>query len=66
MRGKFQSLKEIYKTDGEVYCFVSVEKGLLTIKLNDGPGKGYSVVLDAKIVPQLRQALTEAEFFKYV
>ena len=57
-------MKELYKPTGEVYCFVSVSNGLLKIKLNDGPGKGYSVVLDAKIVPQFRQALTEAEFFK--
>jgi hypothetical protein len=57
-------LKEIYKPNGEVYCFVSVEQGLLKIKLNDGPGKGYSVHLSEKIIPQLKQALTEAEFFK--
>lgn len=59
-------MKEIVKPTGEVYCWVGVEEGLLKFKLNQGTGKGLTVNLDAKIVPQLRQILTEAEFLKYV
>ena len=59
-------MREIYKPDGEIYCFVSVNNGLLKIKLNQGTGKGYEVRLDEKIIPQLKQVLTEAEFFKNV
>jgi hypothetical protein len=59
-------LKEITKPNGEVYCFVSVDSGLLKIKLNQGTGKGCTIQLDEKIIPQLQQILTEAEFLKTV
>lgn len=32
--------------------------------MNRGTGKGMEIQLDAKAIPQLRQILTEAEFFK--
>ena len=59
-------MREILKPDGEVYAWVSVEDGLLKLKMNQGTAKGLTVQLDAKIVPQLRQILTEAEILNYV
>ena len=59
-------MREIKKPNGEVYCYVSVDHDLLKIKLNQGTGAGMIVQLDAKIVPQLRQILAEAEFLKYI
>jgi hypothetical protein len=59
-------LKEIVKPNGDVYCYVSVSDGLLKIKMNQGTHTGYTVELDAKIIPQLRQILSEADFFKVV
>jgi hypothetical protein len=57
-------MKEIVKPNGEVYCYVSVEDGILKIKLNNGSAAGMEVRLDAKIIPQLRSILAEADFFK--
>lgn len=59
-------MKEIFKPDGEIYCWVGVDRGLLKIKMNQGTAKGCTVQLDEKIIPQLRQILTEAEFLKIV
>lgn len=59
-------MREITKPNGEVYCWVGVDGGLLKIKMNQGTGKGMTVQLDEKVIPQLRQLLTEAEFLKII
>lgn len=46
--------------------YVSVENGQLILKLNSGTAKGVEVRMDAKVIPQLRQILTEAEMLKYI
>ena len=63
---KWNKLREIVKPNGEVYCFISVDNGLLKIKFNQGTARGRTVQLDEKIIPQLRQILTEAEFLKTI
>ena len=59
-------MREITKPNGEVYCFISVDSGMLKIKLNQGTSKGCTLQLDEKIIPQLRHILTEAEFLKTI
>jgi hypothetical protein len=54
-------MKEITKPNGEVYCWVDINDSLIKIKLNIGSAKGYSVVLDKKIIPQLIEILQEAK-----
>jgi len=54
-------MREITKHDGEVYCWVDIVDSLIKIKLNTGSAKGYSVVLDEKIIPQLIEILQEAQ-----
>ena len=57
-------MREIVKPNGEVYAVVKVEEGQLKIQL-----KQYHDVwvhMDAKIIPQLRQILAEAEILNYV
>jgi hypothetical protein len=46
--------------------YVSVEDGQLRLKLNAGNAKGIEVRMDAKVIPELRQILAEAEFLKYI
>lgn len=58
-------MRDIIKPNGEVYARVHVENGQLKIKLMQTPSQPV-VVMDAKVIPQLRQILTEAEFLKYV
>lgn len=58
-------MKEIVKPNGEVYARVQVEGGQLRIQLVQEASQP-TVVMDAKVIPQLRQILTEAEFLKYV
>ena len=55
-------MREIVTPKGEVYCKVEVRDGKLIFHMKTG----YKVMLDAKVIPQLRQILTEAEFFKVV
>lgn len=55
-------MREIITPSGDVYCKVEVRNGQLIITMKTG----FKVVLDAKAIPQLRQILTEAEFFKVV
>lgn len=55
-------MRAILKPNGEKYCGIEVQDGQLLIHLRDG----LVVRLDAKIIPQLRQILTEAEFLKYI
>lgn len=55
-------MREIVTPKGDVYCKVEVRDGQLMITMKTG----FKVVLDARVIPQLRQILTEAEFFKVV
>lgn len=55
-------MRNIVTTKGDVYCKVEVRHGKLIFHMKEG----YQVMLDAKVIPQLRQILTEAEFFKVV
>lgn len=59
-------MRTIVKPDGTVYCYISLENGQLLIKLNQGKHKGLGINLDAKIIPQLKQLLNEAEFLNYL
>lgn len=59
-------MKEIIKPDGSVYAYVSVENGNLLIKLNQGKHKGLGINLDAKIIPQLRKILAQAEILNHI
>jgi hypothetical protein len=55
-------MREIVTPKGDIYARVEVRDGKLVIHMSTG----YQVVMDAKVIPQLRQILTEAEFFKVV
>lgn len=55
-------MREIVTPNGTIYAQVEVRDGKLIIHMKTG----YKVILDAKVIPQLRQILTEAEFFKVV
>jgi hypothetical protein len=59
-------LREIKRKDGSVYLYVIVEDGKLRLKPNSGTAKGIEIVMDAKVIPELRQILTEAEILKYI
>ena len=59
-------MKTITKSDGSVYAYVSVEDGILLIKLNQGKHKGLGIQLDAKIIPQLRTILAQAEVLNQI
>jgi hypothetical protein len=59
-------LKEIIKPDGTVYAQVTVEDGILLIKLKQGKYKNLGIQLDAKIIPQLRTILAQAEILKQI
>ncbi len=59
-------MREIRRADGSVYLYVTVENGQLRFKLNSGNAKGVEVCMDAKVIPQLKQILAEAEFFKHI
>lgn len=59
-------MRPIIKPNGEIYCWVEVSDNILKIKLNNGSSKGMILHLDAKIIPQLKQILTEAEILNYV
>ena len=51
-------MSPIFKPDGEIYCWIGVDSGLLRIKFNSGSAKGNTVSLDEKIIPDLIQILT--------
>lgn len=55
-------MKDITTPTGDVYARVEVRDGKLIIHMKTG----YQVVLDAKVIPQLRQILAEADFFKVI
>ena len=58
-------MREITKPNGEVYARIHVEDGQLKLQLTQVETQP-TIIMDAKIIPQLRQILTEAEFLKYV
>ena len=58
-------MREIVKPNGEVYARVYVENGQLRMQLMQTETQPI-IVMDAKVIPQLRQILAEAEFFKYI
>jgi len=59
-------MREIIKSNGEVYMEVEVKDGFLKLKCLQGTAANLTYEVDAKIIPQLRQILTEAEFLKYI
>ena len=59
-------MRPITRPDGSVYCFVRVQDGQLMIKIAEGKYKGLAIILDEKVIPQLRQILAEAEFLKEI
>jgi hypothetical protein len=59
-------MKQIVKPDGQPYMEVEVNDGLLRFKCLQGTAARYTYQVDAKVIPQLRQILTEAEFLKYI
>lgn len=58
-------MRDIVKPNGEVYARVHVVDGQLRIQLTQTESQP-TIIMDAKIIPQLRQILAEAEFLKYV
>lgn len=59
-------MREIKNPSGETYARVKVEDGKLMIQLAKGNYNNLWIHMDAKIIPQLRQILAEAEFLKYI
>lgn len=59
-------MREILKPNGEVYARVKVEDGRFGIQLAQSSIKDAWIYMDAKVIPQLRQILAEAEFFKQI
>jgi len=59
-------MREIIKPNGEVYMKVELKDGLLRLCCTNGTAKDLWYQVDAKIIPQLRQLLSEAEFLKYL
>lgn len=57
-------MREIVTPDGKVYARVVVNNQHLKIQL--AQSHGVWIIMDKKVIPQLRQLLTEAEFFKYL
>ena len=59
-------MKQIVKPNGQPYMEVEVKDGFLKLKCLQGTAANLTYQVDAKIIPQLRQILTEAEFLKYI
>ena len=59
-------MREITKPNGEVYARVKLEDGKLQLQLAAASKHNVWIHLDAKVIPQLRQILAEAEFFKHI
>ena len=59
-------MKQIVKPDGQPYLEVEVKDGLLKLTCLQGTAANITYQVDAKVIPQLRQILTEAEFLKYI
>ena len=58
-------MREIVKPNGEVYAKVWVDSDKLQIQLMQTAPQP-TIIMDAKVIPQLRQILTEADFFKQI
>jgi hypothetical protein len=57
-------MREIVTPDGKVYARIVVDEKHFKIQLANA--HGVWVAMDKKIIPQLRQLLAEAEFFKFL
>lgn len=57
-------MREIVTPEGRTYARVEVDESHLKIQLVNA--KGVWITMDKKVIPQLRQLLREAEFFKYL
>ena len=57
-------MREILDNSGNAYARVKIENGMLMIQLCKSSLPKAWITMDAKVIPQLRQLLTEAEFFK--
>lgn len=55
-------MREIVTPEGKIYAYVEVDEKHLKIQLVNA--QGVWITMDKKVIPQLRQLLTEAEFFK--
>lgn len=58
-------MREITKPNGEVYAKVWIDESTLQIQISQQT-PALTIVMDAKVIPQLRQILAEAEFFKHI
>lgn len=58
-------MRDILKSNGEVYAKVWADTNTLQIKLMQSVPQ-VTIIMDVKVIPQLRQILAEAEFFKCV
>lgn len=59
-------MREIVTPSGDVYARVKLEDGKLMIQLCRGNANNLWIGMDAKVIPQLRSILAEAEFFKHL
>lgn len=59
-------MREIVTPSGDVYARVKLEDGKLMLQLCKGSAKDLWIQMDAKVIPQLRSILAEAEFFKHL
>jgi hypothetical protein len=59
-------VREIIKPNGQVYARVKVEEGMLKIQLAQSSIPDCWINMDAKIIPELKQILMEAEILNYV
>lgn len=57
-------MREIITPSGEIYAKVKLEDGRLMLQLCKGSAKDLWIQMDAKVIPQLRTILAEADFFK--
>lgn len=57
-------MREITTPEGKIYARVEVDEKKLRIQL--AQHNNVWVQMDARVIPQLRQILAEAEFFKHI
>lgn len=57
-------MRKITTDKGDVYAVVALEHGILKLQLKKSSIPDAWITMDAKIIPQLRSILAEAEFFK--
>jgi hypothetical protein len=59
-------MREIVTPSGEVYARVKLEDNKLMLQLCKGSARDLWIQMDAKVIPQLRNILAEADFFKHL